>query len=390
MQQKLERYFQLCGNMLLPCFLFVLGLFTYLWSSSLNYDTAVVFHYLFLGEILTLLLIFINFNQGQVTFFTLTVFLSYIAINCLKKTYYLDMTETAWYHNIVFLLPLNLLFFYLFPPRRFIEKKSIIYLAVIAIEYMAVEYLSQLGRGIFLSFYGFNIVSGSAFAVLFFVTLCKAVSFGKLYDYSWFFAVISLFFGVHYATDPAGLSIFFLTAGAIILSMVIYNLVYHHYYDELTGLRNRLSYLRDSRRFPPKYSLGVISVDGYDGLRKGLTSRQTNELLILLANICQEQFSDSAVIYRYYENQFLIVCETMNLKEIRSEFENIRRQVAASEFVLYNHATAIKITISGGVAEKKRTDANASEVLERAHKVMNETLKFSGNVISPVPRSERR
>ena len=390
MQQKLERYFQLCGNMLLPCFLFVLGLFTYLWSSSLSYDTAVVFHYLFLSINLILLLIFINFNQGQVTFFTLVIFLSYIAVNCLKRTYGLDMTNTAWYHNIVFLLPLNLLFFYLFPPRRFIEKKSIIYLAVMAVEYMAVEYLSQSGREIFLSFYGFNIVSGSAFAVLVFVTFCKAVSFGKLYDYSWFFAVISLSFGVHYATDPAGLSIFFLTAGAIILSMVIYNLVYHHYYDELTGLRNRLSYLKDSRRFPPKYSLGVISVDGYDGLRQGLTSRQTNELLILLSNICQEQFSDSAVIYRYYENQFLIVCETMNLKEIRSEFESIRRHIAASEFALHNHAMAVKITISGGVAEKKRTDANASEVLERAHKVMNETLKFSGNVISPVPRGERR
>lgn len=390
MQQKLERYFQLCGNMLLPCFLFMLGLFTYLWSSSLNYDTAVVFHYSFLVVNLILLLLFINFNQGRVMFFTLAVFLSDIAINCLKKKYGLDMTETAWYHNIVFLLPLNLLFFYFFPPRRFIEKRSIIYLVVMSVEYMIVEYLSQRDYGVFLSLYGINIASSSIFVILFFVTIFKAVNFGRLYDYSWLFAVISLFLGLHYAGDPAGLSIFFLTAGAIILSMVIYNLIYYHYYDELTGLRNRLSYLKDSRRFPPKYSLGIISVDGYDGLRQGLTSRQNNELQILLANICQEQFADSAIIYRYYENKFLIVCETMNLKEIRGEFENIRRYIAASEFSLHKHAIPVKITISGGVAEKKRTDANASEVMKRAHKVMNETLKFSGNVISPVPRGERR
>lgn len=390
MQQKLERYFQLCGNMLIPCFLFAVGLFTYLWNSKLDYDSGVIFHHLFLAANLVLLLIFINFNQGRAVFFSLLLFITYLAINYLKKTYGQDMPNTIWYHNIVFLLPLNLLFFYLFPPRRFIEKKSVCYLAMIATEYMLAEFLSRREVDVFWSLYGVNIVQWGIMLILFMVVFIKAVSLGKLYDYSLMFAILSLALGLYYSSDPVGLSIFFSSSAIIITFMVIYNLFYNYRYDELTGLRNRTSYFKDSHYLPPKYSLGIISIDGFDGLRQGLTVRQKDELIILLTDICQDQFSDNATVYRYSEDQFLIVCETMSLKEIRAEFENIRRHIASSEFMLHKHPIAIKITISGGVAEKKRTDATATEVLARANKVMCDTLKFSGNVISPVLRGERR
>lgn len=389
MQQKLERYFQLCGNMLLPCFLFCIGLFGYLWSNTLDYDNGVLFHYMYLGCNLLLLLIFINFNRGRAVFFSCAIFIAYILINHLKRTYGTDMVNTAYYHNTVFLLPLNLLVFYLLPAYRFIDKRSVLYLLIIAFEYMITEILSRLEWGIFFPLFGINIVQWSIFAVLFAVTFIKSAGSGRLYDYSWMFAVLSLALGLHYSTNPVGLSLFFLTATIIMLSMVIYSLFYEHSYDEVTKLRNRASYLRDTKFLPPKYSLGIIALDDFNGLRRGLTLRQKNELLILTSDVCQEQFSGNAMIYHYYEGGFLIVCETMNLKEIREEFENIRRYIASLEFMLHNHPVPIKITVSGGVAEKKRTDTDVSEVLNRAIQAMQQTLKFSGNVISPILRNVR-
>lgn len=390
MQQKLERYIQLCGNMLLPCFLFVVGLFTYLWSSNLDYDDGIIFHRIFFLANIILLLIYVNFNQGKTAFSALTIFGVYVIINHLKRQYGALMTETIYYQNMLLSVPLNLLLFYLNPPRRFVEKKSVFYLLFIALEITIIELLSRCNIVLSWHFGGINITMTVAFSILLITVFVQAVRFGKLYDYSLFFSFCALGFGLYFSNNPVGLSLFFAVSLLIMLFMIVYDIFYKYYYDEITGLHNRVSYLKDSRNLPPKYSLGVIKIDGFDGLRKGLNIRQRNELVVLISDIIQEHISENATLYCYDEDQFLEVCEKLNFKEIHDEFEAVRRHIAATEFLLNNHPVPIKVTISGGVAEKKRTDLNAEAVLARAFKSMHETLKFSGNVISPVLRKERR
>ena len=157
MQQRLEKYLQLCGNMFLPCFLFVVGLFTYLWSSDLGYNDGLLFHKMFLGCNIVLLLIFINFNQGQTAFMSGSFFIAYILINYLKKQNGAAFADTSLFNNLIVLLPLNLIVFYLFPPRRFLEKKSFTYLVLITVEYIIVEFLSRNDIAVFWRFYDINI-----------------------------------------------------------------------------------------------------------------------------------------------------------------------------------------------------------------------------------------
>ena len=186
------------------------------------------------------------------------------------------------------------------------------------------------------------------------------------------------------------MSLFFACAAGIILFMTVYQLIYAYYYDDNTKLFNRRSYQRQSKKLSPKYSLGIISLDGYEGLSKGLSCKQMNELLLLLVNIMQENLPDDTMCYRYEENKFVLINEKIEFKEFRSYLEEIRRYVAGAEFSLKSHPQPLKITISGGVSEKKRVDANADVVLLRAYKFMSDTLKFTGNVISPIPRGEKR
>lgn len=389
MQQRLEKYLQLCGNMFLPCFLFVIGLFTYLWSSNLTFDDGLLYHKIFLICNALLLLIFINFNHGRIAFLSAGIFIVYLLINYLKKQNGIAMLNISLFNNLVVLLPFNLMVFYLIPPRRFLEKKSFIYLLLLTIEYIVVEFLTRYDIAVSWIVYDINITALLAFLLLILLALFRSVSSGNIYDYSMLFAFIAVGLGCYLAANPIGLSLFFGVASVIFLTMMVYTLIYHYFYDEVTGLYSRKSYLRHAQNLPPKYSLGIIKIDSFDGLRKGLTVRQKNELITLVIELLQNNLAEDAVLYYYSEAEFVIIREKHDMKEMYAELENVRRIIATADFALYKHPVPVKITVSGGVAEKKRVDNNAEVVFARAEKAMNETLKFSGNIISPVPRSAR-
>lgn len=390
MQQKLERYLQLCGNMIVPFCLYSLTLLLFLWCVNWNYEQGVIFHRIFLVADIIILLVLLNFNRGYLLFISGIIFIAYIGINYLKKNYGTEMILSPYYQNITVLLPLNMMFFYFRPSRFFTSASSLFYLIGISFEYGLFEFLSRQGYALNYDFYHINIFAVVAFGLLILVSFIQSVRTGSLYDYGMLFISLSVMSAIYFSVNPVGLSLFFLNSALIILFITIYQLVYNFYYDELTKLLNRRSYMRQSKSFSPKYSLGIVSIDGYDGLSKGLSIKQKNELITLFVNIMQNSLPEDTLCYRYDDNKFIVVSEKNELKEFRTYLEDIRRFIAGVEFVLQGHSQPLKITISGGIAEKKRVDADADAVLSRAYKLMSETLKFTGNVISPIPRNERR
>ena len=390
MQQKLDRYLQLCGNMTVPFFLFTISLFLFLWHIHWGYENGLVFHRLFFITDIIILLILLNFNRGYLLFISGIILVAYLGINYLKKNYGVEMVSSPYYQNMAVLLPLNIMFFYLRPSKFFVSLSSLFYLIGLSLEYCLFEFLSRQGYMLAYNFYQINIFVLISFGLLLLTSFALAIKNGTVYDYGIFFLSLSIASGFYFSVNPVGLSLFFACAAGIILFMTVYQLIYAYYYDDNTKLFNRRSYQRQSKKLSPKYSLGIISLDGYEGLSKGLSRKQMNELLLLLVNIMQENLPDDTMCYRYEENKFVLINEKIEFKEFRSYLEEIRRYVAGAEFSLKSHPQPLKITISGGVSEKKRVDANADVVLLRAYKFMSDTLKFTGNVISPIPRGEKR
>lgn len=390
MLKRLEKYIEVCGWLLLPLFVFAFGLLYYLVYGALSYDTAVVFHHLFLVGNFILLLILLYFNQGRFLFFASVTFLFYLAINCLKHQYGADFRDSAYYSDMLCLFPFNLLMFYLFWPQRFISTAGFLNLLIILGEYILLDAASAYPRAVNYSFYGLNIPAITGFTLLVLISFVKMIKNGNIYDGTVLFVSLSLIGGIFFCHEASGISFFFCISVYTILWYVLFNLYNNRWFDEKTGAYNRYSYLKRSKFFPPKYSLGVISIDGFDGLSKALNSSQIKELIILLFDIIKENIDEYSTIYRYDDNRFIVVCLKNNQKEIYEIFETIRRTTAGAEFVLHGHQHPIKITISGGVAEKRRTDTGAAAVLMRANAEMQKTLQFTGNVISPQPLRNRR
>lgn len=89
-----------------------------------------------------------------------------------------------------------------------------------------------------------------------------------------------------------------------------------------------------------------------------------------------------AVIYRYGDDELVLIFKNEDKNAAYEQMEQIRRAVASAEFMLSKSKKPVKLTISGSVSEKKRSDANALEVLSRTRKALQKTSAFSFNVTS--------
>ena len=200
-------------------------------------------------------------------------------------------------------------------------------------------------------------------------------------DYCIFFSNFSIFIGTFYYSSPTELSLFFAFSSFIIFICLCTDIYFNTYHDPLTSLMSRQAFILQSAKFPLKYSIGIISVDDYDKMAYMFGKKGRNEIIKLIA-LKLSEIEPEELLYRYSNDRFIIIFKNEIKKEAYKRMENLRRQIAAANFEPSNKSKPIKITISGCISEKKRSDADAIEVLVRAHKVLQKALTFSHNLTS--------
>ncbi len=80
-------------------------------------------------------------------------------------------------------------------------------------------------------------------------------------------------------------------------------------------------------------------------------------------------------IYRCGADEFIVIFPAAEKGTSFARVDNIRRSVAASEFLLSGRKKSLKLTVSCSVADKKRSDANVFEVFMRARKIFAKNLQ---------------
>ena len=118
-----------------------------------------------------------------------------------------------------------------------------------------------------------------------------------------------------------------------------------------------------------------LEADGY------FYSRLQNPTCDLVAKkICE--LEPDAHVYRCGADEFIVIFPAAEKGASFARVDNIRRTVAASEFLLSGRKKALKLTVSCSVADKKRSDADVFEVFMRARKILQKTYKFTQNITS--------
>lgn len=372
-------------NSLLPAFIFawaLLGYFVYGEISVLaRHNLHLIFWLSGLGSIAVLA----YFNRRKPLFFALIIILSYIIINWLKRHYSLDYLSTTDYINLCFFAPLNLTLFYFLRNKKLFSQQSFWLLVFVFAQLTLGEYFNT--QNIVISFNseadGINLNSLSVLLFLAFLiaAFVKCNLSGYIEDTALFFSGLNIFAGFYYSASSTALAIFFSAASITLLVGTVRNIRYALRYDFLTGLSSRRAYLKESAKFPMKYSLAVICLDNYENIYKVFGQFKTNKLIQMLANRLSELEPENP-LYRYSADEFILVFKNDNLKQSYDKLEAIRKEIASSEFMFSSRQKGIKITISGCVSEKKRSDSNATEVLVRARKALQKAYQFTQNLIS--------
>lgn len=383
LQQVLEKYLPLISGMLIPVGVFAVGMLAFLVSDGFAFETAKIFHIGFYVLSGLFLIFLMNINDGRPLYMMGLFVIGYVALNYLKNTYGGGMKETGWYQNLSVFLPMNLLLFYMYAPNKLMSRKTFYLLLFLSGEYALVELLGRNHWTMAWMVKDINVVSWAWFILVSGTALFFAVRDGRVLDYGIFFAILCVWLGMFYGDSPSGRSLFFFLAQGLLFGSVGYTILYNRYYDETTGFYSRYSYQKQSKSFPLKYTLGIVSVDGYDKFRSTLGRKKAEVLMALISEVVQELTPEEAKIYRYADSEFLILYQKTDKKEAFKIIDDLRRSLAGLSFALKkNQKIPIKLTVSCSIAEKKRSDTGAAEVLARADKALQATLKFSHNVTS--------
>lgn len=385
LSQLLENLLPLLKNIIIPALLTGGGLIYFLAYGSITEASQTTLHHIFYIAAFISFLILLYFNQNKAVFFILTMVVSYVLINHVKINAPNDYVHQTDYLNLLFFVPLNLLLFYFWPQEKLLSKKNVYLLLFIFAEFALGEQLSRIEFGLDLPAF-WHPHTLSCPAIIFFLVaiaafFTRSVITGLVLDSSLFFATLNILLGFYYSDISSGLTIFFCLASLIILLAVIEDTYYCTFKDPLTGFSSRNAFIIHAPKFPLKYSVGIISIDNYENLHKAFGRRGRNNLLRMIS-IRLDSCETESQIYRYSDDELVLIFKNEDKNSAYEKMEKIRRSVASANFMLSNFKKPVKLTVSGSVTEKKRSDANAFEVLLRTRKALQKTSAFSYNVTS--------
>lgn len=381
LQQTLEKHLPTVSNMLFPAFVFAAILFTFLLDENIDNDWGLFFHWSFLFMAFLNFVIMLNFNYGKSLLLVLLNLISYITLNYLKNRFGTDFNTTFDFQALCVLYPFNVGLFYFWHERKFISRRSLSMLVVFLLQFGFVENIDNPNILSYSIWQNINLLALICYGSVFLLLLFKSIQYGRLFDYCVMYVLLSSACGFYYSAKPFAVSMFFFVSMLCLTVYLLYTLVYNHFYDNTTGFYSRNSYLIQSKHFPLKYSLGIISIDNYDKLALTFGRKKQKIITSLIADVIQEMTADE-VVFRYAADQFIVLYKKFDKKEAIAHLDNIRRTIAGLSFSWSTSQKPLKLTVSCSVSEKKRSDSGAVEVLMRADKAMRQTLKFSHNVTS--------
>ena len=362
----------------LPAILFAFCVFYYC-DKAISYENEpMIFHTLYY-TLISVWLLYVYFHkrsrEGILGVFLLTC---YVVLNKLNQKFTISFDKTAEYQILSLLLLFDWGFYLVAEFFQSSKKYDFYFLCFLLLQASLIENIDVFP----ITYYGGGFKLG--IALLWLITVFFYVVYVSLFPntkrYGTFFAFLCFALGFFNSESCFALSIYFSFAILILLISTIYADIYRYYRDCLTGVYSLNTYLRHSKKFPLKYSLAIICIDDYLKLLKVFGARNVDVLTKLVMKKIT-QLSQDAEIYRYNDDEFILIFKNVDKKQCFEYLEDIRRSIAASEFVL-KPKQVVKITISAGVSEKKRSDADVEPVLMRTREAVQRTYKFTQNMTS--------
>ncbi len=366
----------------IPSMLLLCALVFFYAQQPFEFPLAVLLHYLFLGISCFSLVLLYTANQAK-PFFTILVSLAaYLIINHLKTQYGDSFINSPEFQCLSFALPLNLFALHFLPQSKLSSAGSKYTLLILLTEAVFLQnvcgHMTQIPY-IEITLEAIPLQAGALWCIFLFLILIGICLKNSILNTGLFYAGICIMMELIYANTVSGLVMFALGSAMLLLSSIIIDLYHRYHYDYLEFVGSKNAYLSHANsKFPFKYTIALYSIDNRDKLLQIYGPEKLASLEQMIINKIRE-LPYELTFYRYNDAELIMVFKNEDARHTYEFAENIRRTIAASEFI-FTSRKSLKITISICISEKTRKDLNASEVTERAHNALHKNYRFNCNI----------
>ena len=384
--ENLKYIFSTIKSSFLPALFLFLGLLLFYAQNPYEFSLATILHYGFLIiATLTSVLLFLS-DRSKPLFSLIIGIVGYCIINTLKVKYGEEFAASSEFRCLCFILPLNFALLYFLPQSKLLQTRNKYLLLLLLAEAALFSHI-----GTFINHIPHIDITleamplwACALWIMLLAPLAINISFkNTIINTGLFYADTALFLGMIYANTPSGQTTFFLSFALILFCVTLLSLHYSYHYDYLENVGSKIAYLNEANsKFPYKYTIALFSIDNRDKLLKVIGRKKLTVLEQMMVNRIRELPYELS-LYRYNEEELIMVFKNEDAKHVKEFADNIRRNIAAAEFV-FADMKSLKITISVCVSEKTRKDLDANEVTERTHNALQKNYRFNCNITTTV------
>lgn len=314
------------------------------------------------------------------------------------------------YNAICFLLPLNLIAFYFISEKGVFTPHVLLRLVLLLLQAPFVDFLckTQQPFGAFLrySFFSADFLQKSTMPQIGIIAFsCALIIFLFMYfkkqgnsEQGFVWAVIACYAALLTGRPGSATTIYFATAGLILVISLLEDAYCMAFRDELTGIPARRALNEALVQLPGKFAVAMLDIDFFKKFNDKHGHDVGDQVLCMVASKLK-QVGGGGKIFRYGGEEFTVLFPGKTSKEILPVVERLRKSIENAVFYVRHperprkkskieHKTSVKtgnklsVTISIGVAEPKGNKKRAHAVIKAADKALYRAKKKGRNQVS--------
>jgi diguanylate cyclase (GGDEF)-like protein len=235
------------------------------------------------------------------------------------------------------------------------------------------------------------------FAAAFLIVFARSFRCRTALESGFFWALVSMFFGLAMARSDTELRVFFATAGLVLVASLIETSYRMAFGDELTGLPGRRALNEALLRLGNRYTVAMIDIDYFKKFNDKYGHDVGDQALKMVASKLRE-VGGGGKAFRYGGEEFTVLFSRRAIDQALPHLEKVRKIVERTGFTVRGRGRSrskaerpkeprrsrhrVIITVSIGTAERDAGNATPEQVIQAADKALYRAKQAGRNRVS--------